>query len=997
MQNNDYQSFLNPTDIYRGCDFLMLNGALSDEELVRQLTDMREKGFGAFIARTYVGLESDYPGRDFMSKMDVIISTARKLGLKIFLQAGYMPDSVVGLPDEYALRCITVNRTTDGGEGKLILSRGDFEYREGSFSDFLDIFSVGAVDYYIKVSYDERWRAFSADFGKTVLSVWIDEPSYPSLHLPYPLGIEEKFADRFGYSLADNVDALFIDREGYKKVRYDYRRLLCDMLERAFFTRISDWCHAHGLLMSGHLLFEETLSGQISRAAAVMPYYKYLDIPGVDVLNAQQNWRRARIKPSSMGEEYRYREVMTTTPLQCASAARQAGRENILCEMFGVTSENFGPREQKHMLDCLAAQGINMRSMHGVFYSLKGRAKRLYPPHINYYQPYWQEYSAFNDYTARVSRFVSLGKAVKDTLVIHPLESTFAEYTCKADASVVGSQPSASELARADKSFSRLVSTLLLSGCEFDLGDEGTLAELGSVEGDVLRVGAMCYQTVVLPSLSVIRSSTLSLLKSFGGRIIVLGAAPTMLEGSECEEKIASVLASAEYARDEAELALMLKPKGFELSCDEGDCAVISSRRRAEDGEYYYFVNTDCSEAKHLTLKLYGELAGERWYAHNGKRENICADYADGTTTVTFTVAEGSNALFRFTSGRSECLSDKLAEAEYPIRSSFTVERDTPNVLLLEYCSYKKEGGEFGEELPILAVQHILEDEGFVGEVTLKYTFNSEYAGLPLSLAAEELGEAEIIFNGKKANSTPSGWYVSRDFEKTELGECALGENVILVKRRFAPPMRKHGGGKSLFISRGGRSLEAMYLLGDFAVNMNAEPERNGCVRYSRIGVTIGREKSSVRGELTRCGYPFYAGGITLSSTFNFSGNTEGCRLSVCDVSASGVRIELNGTDMGYVFAPPYTVDISSALREGENSLKLHITNSLRNLIGPHHLPYGERGGVRGDYDNSDLGWMGAVDPTDNSWYKHRSPDTALWTESYLFAPFGVYGLKIEK
>lgn len=999
MKGSDYAGFKDPKDIYRGCDFLMLNGALSEQELVRQLTDMKQKGFGAFIARTYVGLESDYPGEDFMSKMSVLISTAEDLGLKIFLQAGYMPDSVVCLPGKYALRSITVNRTEEGGEGEIILSRAGFEYREGIFPDFLDVFSSAAVDYYIRVSYDEMWQRFRTHFGNTVVAVWIDEPSYPSIHLPYPCGIEERFLERYGYSLRENADALFFDRDGYYKVRYDYRRLLCDMLEESFFKRISDWCHEHGLLMSGHLLFEETLTSQLSRAAAVMPYYKYFDVPGVDVLNAQQNWRRSRIKPNTMGEDYRYREVMMTTPLQCASAARQAGKDKILCEMFGVTSECFGPREQKHMLDCMAAHGINMRSMHGVFYSLKGRAKRLYPPHVNYYQPYWSEYSAFNDYTARVSRFASLGEAVKEAVVLHPLESAFAEYTCSIDSSVTGKQPSVDKLVERDKKFARLVRSLVLSGCEVDLGDEGTMAELGSVSNGMLRIGKMQYRTVVLPELSVIRGTTLELLSDFakqGGRIIALSRIPEMVDGEIAPELVRDKLFKTVHARDTAELCAMLAPRDYSLSTDEGECAVICSRRRSEEGEYYHLVNTDCSEEKHLTLRLLGELVAERWHAETGEKEELTVSYENQTTTLRLTLAEGEGALLVFRRGRKNTESLSLPRIVYPLDLAFSAERTEPNVMLLEYCSYKKENENFGDELPILAVQHILEEENYRGNVTLRYTFRSE-CSFPLSLALEDAAEAEIHLNGQLVPSNVTGWYLSRDFEKIELGECVFGENELTVRRRFTPPSRTYGGGKSLFMSRGGTYLECMYLLGEFAVKMIPEPERNGCLRYSRTCARLAREEKFIRGELTSAGYPFYAGGMRLSCEFFFEGQTEGCRLSLSDACISGVRAELNGRDLGYLFAHPYSFNISSALKNGKNELKLVITNTLRNLIGPHHLPYGERGGVRGDYDNSDLGWMGAWDKDDKTWYTSRSTDTPLWTESYLFAPFGVYGMKIEK
>ena len=58
------QDFLTPPDSCRGTDFWMLNDELEEGELRRQLRSMRDQGVASVIARTYIGLRSDYPGKD---------------------------------------------------------------------------------------------------------------------------------------------------------------------------------------------------------------------------------------------------------------------------------------------------------------------------------------------------------------------------------------------------------------------------------------------------------------------------------------------------------------------------------------------------------------------------------------------------------------------------------------------------------------------------------------------------------------------------------------------------------------------------------------------------------------------------------------------------------------------------------------------------------------------------------------------------------------------
>ena len=111
--------FANPSAKYKGTDFWMLNDALSDDEIDFQLSEMKAQGIASFIARTYIGLKSDYPGPGFKKHMRTIVECARKYGLKVFIQAGYMPEAVLDMPEEYALcniKPMPVAEAADNGE-----------------------------------------------------------------------------------------------------------------------------------------------------------------------------------------------------------------------------------------------------------------------------------------------------------------------------------------------------------------------------------------------------------------------------------------------------------------------------------------------------------------------------------------------------------------------------------------------------------------------------------------------------------------------------------------------------------------------------------------------------------------------------------------------------------------------------------------------------------------------------------------------------------------
>ena len=461
--------FANPPAKYKGTDFWMLNDALSDDEIDFQLSEMKAQGIASFIARTYIGLKSDYPGPGFKKHMRTIVECARKYGLKVFIQAGYMPEAVLDMPEEYALRNIKPMPMAEAADNGEILAELDgIAYVAVNTKTFLDMMNKDAIVFYLKQSYEDMWAEFQPDFGGVIESIWVDEPSYSQAGLPWSKTLVQAFLDKWGYDLKPKVPLLFLDRDDYQAVRCHYWLTVQELLRSAYFVQVHDWCKAHHILFSGHLMMEDTLSSQLARAGATMPYYKYFDIPGIDYLTAEMNWRCSPLKARSPGLSVN--PGLYTTPLQCCSAARQAGQEQILAEMYGVSSENMTFRCQRNMFDHFASFGINHRSVHGIFYSLRGRGKRAYPPHVNYYQPYWNDYKQMTDYCGRVSYFISQGRPVREILVIHPLTSAACER--RGPNSPEGQSPA---IANRDADLLNLEWQLLAHQIGFDFGDEQTL------------------------------------------------------------------------------------------------------------------------------------------------------------------------------------------------------------------------------------------------------------------------------------------------------------------------------------------------------------------------------------------------------------------------------------------------------------------------------------------------------------------------------------------
>jgi hypothetical protein len=1000
-------SFLNPEEKYRGTDLWMLNDRLEDHELARQMDEMKKAGCGAFIARTFIGLISDYPGEDYLDRMTAIITKAKETGQKVFLQAGYMPGGVAHLPEEFTHTVLKEINARDYCEkdGQVIAEHSGIKYCISPKENCLDLLNPKAMKYYMQIAYTDIWDRFKDEFGKTIVSVWVDEPHFNPPHLPWTAELPELFEKTWGYKIEDKIQSLFCHTDDYGSIRYHYWRVVLMLLKNAYFEEVSRWCREHNLKFSGHLMGEDALKMQIGFTCSIMPLYKYMDIPGIDFLTADTTWAHGL----TAGID-NCRSVMT--PLQCTGAAHQAGKSDILCEMYGVSTQGLTFSDQRYFMDYFAALGITHRCVHGIFYSLRGRRKRMYVPHFSYYQPWWTEYKAVTDYCGRVSWFMRQGKPVADVLVLHPVEAAFMEYESADMANVYGKceeelRNAASKLDRMNLQFKVLLNDMLGMQCSFELGDEDTLADWGkALDGGLLKVGHMTYKTVVLPNLHVIRESTYSILKQFmakGGRVVAMGSAPGRIDGKP-DYRCGSI-DGIRIVDGIDGLKSYLKeacPCEYIFESDD-DCSCIwINIRDTEGGRSVFIFNTDRNRGRKGVLKFRGRFSAEEWLGESGEVENMAVGEENGCTIVdTYLKAGGSRMIALKKFAINEAVYDEADNRGVfyaadkrciHIGGKWDIKRKNPNAMPLEFCSYKKGDGEYSSILPVLAVQQILCEEDYKGPVTLRFEISAAYIPEDVRLVLEEPDEYSLAINGIKLSINKTGMhYLEKNFEIIDIsGALKKGTNIIEVTRYFEPLQKASTTLTELFQSLGGVELESLYLIGSFGLYASTEPTNTGCIRFNR-NFRMGMEKTEAGRELTMEGYPFYAGTVVLEKTLTVDdvNEDEKAVLKVCDFRGCVGNVYINDSYAGKLCWEPYEVDVTGKLVKGGNKIRIELTNTLRNLLGPYHRPEGELPHCWREYP-----WTGDFDHRSAvrhpEWYKDRVPDTVTWTESYLQVPFGI-------
>lgn len=993
------RDFLTPPDSCRGTDFWMLNDELEEGELRRQLRSMRDQGVASVIARTYIGLKSDYPGKDWMKKMHVVVDEAKKLGMTVFMQAGYMPEAVLGLPEEFSLGEVRACPAGQG-QGRVLDSFNGVDYCLTSSRTILDMLSPEACAFYVKQSYEEMWKEFKDEYGKTIVSMWVDEPSFAKVALPWTHGLPAAYERLWSEAFPmEQLHLLFVDGPGDGFFRLKYWRTVLELMKNAYFKTVRDWGRANHIRFSGHLMEEDTMERQIRATCFTMPMYKYFDIPGIDYLTAEMDWVHGEIKPEKPFDERWSHYARYNTPLQCSSAAHQAGQKVILAEMYGVSTENLNLRDQKQMFDHFASLGINHRSVHGIFYSLRGRGKRAYPPHVSDYQPYWPKYHLLTDALARESAFLRAGEPARDVLLLHPMETAFSLYRARNERGVQHNP----ELGCADAAFNQTILALMGMGANFELGDEDTIAEMGAVDADgAFVVGKMRYRTVVLPDMRFIRRSTLALLQTFmsrGGRVVIYGKRPEFSDdGSALNE---GALEGAQRADSTRGLEEYLKkaPQTYRFEARNGEAWVQIYAQRKGDERLFFLTNANCRERAAGSLVVPGQMECHCFEALDGSISPYSVRPEDGFTRVEVELEAGGSLMLRLRPGQGQTAVPSGPEVVLPLKPEWRVRREDPNALVLEMFRFARDGQAMsGQAYPILAIQDELLSQGFTGELTLETGFENKIPLENLRLALEYPKQQRLELDGVPLSNAPTGCYRCFAFETVALPRLEPGRHTLTIRRHFEPMRKPTSTVTSLFENLGGVDLEPMLILGDFAVRSAIEPGVRGCVRMSEDFV-LTRETEWAGEELVSQGYPFYCGVMEMTCEIQLPEGAKEARLTLDGLLAAEAEVRLNGESCGEMTWAPYSVPLKN-LRPGKNDLTLRLHGTLRNLLGPWHRPVGEIGACWAGYDAPNQPWQGCFAHEDGrtypDWAQRRRPDKPGWTESYLLLPLGLAGAALR-
>ncbi len=1027
MQSGMEREFANPPSEYRLAPFWFLNRDLKDDELVRQIKEMHDKGVDGFILHARHGLLTPYLSEEWFQRIRTCIETAKRLDMKAYLYdennwpSANADGKIVAENSAYRMSGVFMTHRFDlkAGEkvslkietmdelvavvayplregkvegfwsaGQLLndyIKDGVLEWEVPKSSDFrvyvfsrrfltsglffgaaVDTLNPDAIRRFIELTHKEYAERFKEEFGSTIWGIFTDEPAMdynPQEAIPWTSRLPALFERRNGYPLYKVLPALFENVGPFTPmVRAHFRDTVTEAYVEAFFKQIYEFCDKVHLNFVGHVLSEGELYQHTRHQGDFFRGAQYMHFGGVDFL-CELTWPH---------EDALWGLNNLVGPKFASSAAHLLEKPRVMSEAFGLASQwGISLNTLKWLADWQIALGVNLIMPHAFYYSIQGFRKWECPPDEFYRVPFWKYYRKFADYIARLCYLFSNGNHIADVALLYPIKSMWA---------TIDPKPTP-ETEKIIAGFNKTSEALLRVGFDYDYVSEEILQQRAIFQrGLIWIMDETCsdvleeYKALVIPTTTMLSWGTVELIEDYleeGGKVIALGSLPhTSFEAGEDKELLDRLASLFGVPVEEAKLNVEgmekkiyrrkhekgeaifvrgahnlpqeeLEETLFKLLTEliEPDVLILEDKKPARDivclhynkGEksFYFFANTSRRRSVTFQAKLSEGGIPLVWNAEKGGVEPFPFKWQGekGKTSLEITLPPNNSLVVSL----EEDLPAELMPREKKSATSgenvileeqWQFSTLKPNALPLKRWEYEMISKVVGRDSA--SYTHIYRTTFEVERLPSKVRLIMD-GGINEPVWNESATKhIEVVVNGQAIRGWETDDYLDRFMFSADISpHLRAGTNEIEIRCSaglYEPVNLAH----------------PPILIGDFALKRKGED-----------WVITGEPGKARVGECwTTFGYPFYSGAAVYSQKVVLPELKNRKVIVRMDKVGELAAVKVNGELVDVRLWEPFEVDITSAVKEGENILEIEVANTMQNLIVGEPKPSGLLGKV---------------------------------------------------
>ncbi|MEW9050773.1 MAG: glycosylhydrolase-like jelly roll fold domain-containing protein [Neobacillus sp.] len=462
MNKNIHQQFIKPSDEFTPIPFWFWNDTLTNDEIIRQIRDFKEKGVMGFVIHPRMGLPKEivYLSDLYLDFVETAVQEAANHGMIVMLydEAMYPSGSAKGLVvqdhPEYGSRGLRMDEylcegnleiaiTLNHGETLVSAQAVERASKNNQCPCSTQIIVVHEDTLKFSPPTENKWSVllFIETYSKgTIRGIHFGEDdgekdAPPSADLLNPDAVakfihltHERYYSRLEKYFGNTIQAFFTDepeilgRGGSKGLipwtdgfmewytqngngETDLPALFLDMGKRTEIVRKN---YQKSIMKRLEYAFYKPISEWCQNHGIALTGHPaqsndigllhHFQIPGQDLV---WRWVAPENDLGVVGPH--------STVAKCsADAARHRGRRRNLNEFLGVCGKERGwdlsPDDMKWYMDWLLVRGVNLLCPHAFYYSIDGR-KRSHerPPDVGPNNLWWPYYQYFSQYMKRLS------------------------------------------------------------------------------------------------------------------------------------------------------------------------------------------------------------------------------------------------------------------------------------------------------------------------------------------------------------------------------------------------------------------------------------------------------------------------------------------------------------------------------------------------------------------------------------------------------------------